>query len=288
MKTNDLSTTRLTNSEIAKGIYQKEGYYLSKAALPQDLLLACQSLLELWVDDMAENWLAQNLITDLRKDLDFRNRFNFLWLAAGKPPYPRSPRAELVALDPMGVFNVMRHPALLALAETFLGTSEITAHGAWNSRPKSPDATFTDTPWHQDGQYFREQAHLHTMTVWFPLHEVSESDSCLAVTSNFDPSHLYENFNDPENGFIGLKREDAKKLITLPIAMDAGDALVFPQSTPHRAMPNRSGKMRWSMDLRYVATPTAHRGAFEHGAVVKSENKNNLTSYTSWLRKWKK
>ncbi len=286
MKTlNPIQTLSSTNQ--AAHFYQREGFHLAAQKLPQDLLLLCQNLLELWVDDMAELWQSQGLITNLHKESDFRNRFNLLWLEAGKPPYPRSPRQELVALDPMAVFNIMRHPALLDLAETYLGTSEITAHGAWNSRPKSPDAAFTDTPWHQDGQYFREQAHLHTMTVWFPLHDVNEADSCLAVAPNFDPNHLFENFNYPENGFIGLKREEAKDLITLPIAMKAGDGLVFPQTTPHRAMPNRSGQMRWSMDLRYVSTETAHPGALTQGAILRSAGKYELTSYTAWLRKWK-
>lgn len=272
--------------EAARAHYHEAGYHLMASCLPRDLLDSCQTLLEAWVDAMAEKWMAEGRLSDLHREEDFRSRFNVLWQKAGKPVHERSPRGSLVKLDPSRVWEILRHPALVDLAQTFLGTEEIVAHGAWNSRPKTPDATFTDTPWHQDGQYFREQAHLHIMTVWFPLHPVTEASSCLAVAPEFDPGHLFENFTYPENGFIGLKREDALKLKALPVPMEAGDALVFPQSTPHRAMPNRSNQVRWSMDLRFVAAEGAHPGALAQGALVRSKNPDRLTRYHEWLRKW--
>ncbi|MBL8994741.1 MAG: phytanoyl-CoA dioxygenase family protein, partial [Spirochaetia bacterium] len=167
-------------------------------------------------------------------------------------------------------------------------------------RPKCPDARFTDTPWHQDGQYFREQAHIHIMTVWFPLHAVDAQSSCLAVSSDLHKKNpgcmgeqplkratsLFENFLYEDNGFIGIRRDEAKGLTTIPIAMERGDALCFPQLTPHRAMPNETNLMRWSMDLRFLSADRALPAAMQQGMVVRSKDPARLTSYGDWKKKW--
>ncbi len=266
--------------------YHRHGWYLAKNVLPPDLLNCCQYVLEEWTEGMAQKWRAEGRLTDLREDLDFRNRFNQLWLDAGKPAYHRSPRKPLVDRCPEEMFTILSHPALVDLAELFLGTEELISHSTWNSRPKTPDAAFTDTPWHQDGQYFRNQAHLHIMTMWFPLHAVDETSSCLAVAPDFDRAVLYDNFEYPENGFTGIRREEAAALTALPVPMERGDVLLFPQLTPHKAMSNNSGLMRWSMDMRYVSTTKAMPPALDQGLIVRSAGAHALTGYGEWHAKW--
>lgn len=283
-----MSTT--TTSPILSGqavkCYHEHGYYLAKGVLPQGLLDHCQRVLEQWVESKAQLWKTEGLITDTLDGLDFMHRFNELWLAAGKPYYERGPRKPLVDLAPRDMFEIVQHPALLDVAETFLGTREIISHGVWNSRPKTPDGTHTDTPWHQDGQYFPEQAHIHIMTLWFPLHHVDAGNSCLAVSPDFHQAKLYQNFEYPENGFIGIRREEAKGLPCLPVEMEPGDALCFPQLTPHRAMPNTSDAMRWSMDMRFVQTDKAMPPAMDRGLVARSADPSTLTSFEAWHAKW--
>lgn len=270
----------------ALDFYKEHGYYHAKGVLPQDLLDRCQRVMELWVDSQADEWSQEGLLQNKHEDADFMHRFNDIWHEAGCPNFHRSPRRPLVELAPEEMFEIVRHPALVDLAEHFLGTEEVISHGVWNSRPKAPDAKHTDTPWHQDGQYFREQAHIHIMTIWFPLHHVDENNSCLAVAPDFKSKDIYENFTYGENGFIGIKREETKHLPTKPIEMEAGDALMFPQTTPHRAMSNTSDAMRWSMDMRFVATPDAMPPALDVGLIARSADPSTLTSYDEWLVKW--
>jgi len=270
----------------ATAFYRAHGYYCARGVLPGELLSSCQEVIEQWVEATAEGWERAGLLTGTLPNLDFRTRFNALWLAAGKPPYQRSPRKPLVELAPEKMFGILRHPALLDLAQTFIGTPELVSHGIWNSRPKTPDSKFTDTPWHQDAQYFRDQAHIHIMTIWFPLHEVDENSSCLAVSPDLHEGKLYENHNDQESGFVGIKREEANRLSTVPVRMNPGDALCFPQLTPHRAMPNRTDKMRWSMDFRFVATGEAMSPALDHGFIARSADASLETPYQEWLQKW--
>lgn len=284
-----MTTTKTATSILpadAISFYHEHGYYVAKGVLPKELLDECQSVMEAWVDAQADTWASEGRIQDKLEDVDFMHRFNELWLAGDKPSYHRSPRKPLVDLKPKEMFEIVSHDALLDLAQAFLGTEEIVSHGVWNSRPKTPDSSFTDTPWHQDGQYFRDQAHIHIMTIWFPLHHVNESNSCLAVSPDFRDAKLYQNFEYPENGFIGIRRDEAKHLPTLPIEMEPGDALCFPQLTPHRAMPNSSDAMRWSMDMRYVATDKAMSPALDVGMVARSADPSRVTSYDEWLAKW--
>ncbi len=168
-----MSTPTLSIPQDAVSFYREHGYYLAKGVLPPELLAECRSTLEVWVDNQAERWLSEGLITDKLEHLDFMHRFPALLKAAGEPMYARSIRKDFVHLSPREVFAIHRHDALLDLAETFLGTNEIISHGVWNVRPKAPSSKWTDTPWHQDGQYFRKQAHIHIMTIWFPLHDVT-------------------------------------------------------------------------------------------------------------------
>ncbi|MEM6884426.1 MAG: phytanoyl-CoA dioxygenase family protein [Verrucomicrobiota bacterium] len=270
----------------ALSFYQEHGYYHAKQVLPQSLLKQCQTVLEAWINREVKKWKDEGRIRDLKEDLDFLYRFNELWLDAGRPNYERSPRKSLVEVMPQQVFEIIQHPALLDLAEGFLGTNELVSHGIWNSRPKTPDSEHTDTPWHQDGQYFRDQAHIDIMTIWFPLHRVSAAGSCLAVAPDYRGPKLHENY-EYENGFIGIRREETRKLPTLPIEMEPGDALCFPQVTPHRAMPNTSGAMRWSMDMRFVATDKAMFPALEQGMIARSSDPDKIISFEEWLRKWK-
>ncbi len=284
---NTLPTPNLSSSLPADALssYRQEGYFHARQVLPDDLLDCCQQVLEQWVESMARTWQEKGLLQDTRPDLGFRDRFNTIWEAAGRPTHNRSPRRDLVQVDSRGMFDIVRHPALLDLAEYFIGSREIISHGVWNSRPKSPDAAFTDTPWHQDGQYFREQAHIHIMTLWFPLHDVGEDESCLAVSPDVSKTNLYENF-EYENGFVGIRRDQTRELTTVVVPMQRGDALCFPQLTPHRAMPNQSGRMRWSMDMRFVQTDKAMPPALDVGLVARSADHSQLTSYEEWLAKW--
>ena len=189
-------------------------------------------------------------------------------------------------LAPEIMFKVLSSPELARAAADLLGADELVSHGIWNSRPKTPGSRFTDTPMHQDAQYFPEQAGNHILTTWFPLHAVDEARSCLAVTPKFDQNFLYDVDDSTDTGFLGIAPGEAKKLERLPIPMEAGDVLCFSEMTPHGAMPNATDLMRWSMDMRYVAAERTHPDAIAQGLQVLSQDPAKLTSYEAWHAKW--
>jgi len=83
----------------------------------------------------------------------------------------RSPRRDLVGPD---MYALLVEPSLLDLAEDLLGTDELSVHGIFNVRPKLPDQRRTDTPWHQDAQYYRDAEEVHVLSIWFSLQAVMD------------------------------------------------------------------------------------------------------------------
>lgn len=277
-----MSQKVLNEQQIA--FYHEHGYLLAEGVIPRDALDLAQLILERWVDQTIQGWVDSGLLTDSLHDVDFAHRLLRAWDAAGHPRYLRSPRRDLVSRE---MFDFLRHPAVLDIAQDLLDTSEILAHGIFNARPKLPNQKWTDTPWHQDAQYYRDAEHIHVATIWIPLQDVSEFNSCLQVAPGQHRAELYDGHNDEETGFLGLSKEVRAALTGQSIAMKAGDALCFTQLTPHGALPNRSDGIRWSMDVRYEAVSTATESGKAQGFVARSlQQPDQVTPYEDWLRQW--
>lgn len=272
----------LTEAQLQQ--YDRDGYVLARGAVGPAVLKLARQVLERWVNDLILSWVAQGLLTDPLDAMDFEHRLVKAWDAAGRPRYQRSPRRDLVSLE---MFQFLTHPDLLNLAEDLLGTGEILSHGIFNGRPKAPDQKWTDTPWHQDAQYFRDAENVHVPAFWIPLQPVNEKNSCLQMAPGLHRDVLHESYNDPETGFLGMSPEARRALKGVSIEMQPGDVLCFTQKTPHRALPNMTDAVRWSMDVRYEATPTATKSGREYGFVARSRaNPAAVIPYEEWLKKW--
>ena len=264
--------------------YETNGYLHAPDVIPPDLLGLLRSVLSRWVDDTIAGWLKEGLIDDPQTDLDFQYRLAHVWESAGRPNYIRSPRRDLVSRE---MFDILVHPALMALAQSLLDTPEISVHGIFNARPKLPDQIWTLTPWHQDAQYYRDAEQVHVTSIWMPLQTVTEHNSCLQVAPGLHRGPLHEGWNDPETGFLGLAPEVRDKLEGVSVEMAPGDALCFTQLTPHRALPNRSNQVRWSIDVRYEPTAQATDAGQKQGFVSHSlSDPNTVLKYEEWLKQW--
>ena len=264
--------------------YRREGYLHVPGALSREALSLAEHILHDWSERQIAQWLEQGLLDDARADLDFSHRLAHLWSAAGHPPYMRSPRRDLVGPE---MYELLVEPSLLNLAEDLLDTGELSVHGIFNARPKLPDQRWTDTPWHQDAQYYRDAEQIHVLSIWFPLKAVCERNSCLQVAPNGHGDRLFPDYQDQETGFKGIDRAEWNKLHGISVEMQRGDALCFTQLTPHRALANRSETVRWSMDMRYEATQTATESGKQFGFVARSEkDPAAVMGREEWLAKW--
>lgn len=274
----------MTLSEKQITRYKEDGFIHLRGVVPGDVIDLSRTILKRWVDETIQQWVDEGLLTDPFHDLDFHVRLLQAWEQAGRPKYSRSPRRDLVSRE---TFDFLRHPALIDLAEALLGTSEVSLHGIFNARPKLPDQVWTDTPWHQDAQYYQDAEHAHVVSIWIPMQRVAEENSCLQVACGHHRSKLHERWNDPVSGFVGLSPDIQKTLDGQSVEMNVGDALCFTQLTPHRALPNKSNAVRWAMDLRFEATEHATEIGKARGFIVRSaSNPACITSFEDWIKKW--
>jgi len=274
-------TRSLSEDQIAH--YRDRGWLLVRGGVSHDVLALARVELERWTDRTIASWIEKGLLTHAFIDEPFDRRLVVAWNAAGRPRYSRSPRRDIVCRE---IFDFLAHPQLLDIAEDLLGTAEISVNGIFNARPKLPDQLWTDTPWHQDAQYYREAAETHIISMWMPLVRVTEHNSCLQVAEGLQDGGLFDNFEDV-TGFIGLTPEDRAALKGISVEMDPGDVLCFPQKTPHRALPNMSDTVRWSMDIRFEATEGASEIGRKQGFVARSPSHPELVpTYEQWLATW--
>ena len=267
-----------------RSFYKTNGYLHAPNVIPSDLLGLLRTVLSRWADDTIESWMMEGLIVNSQAGLDFQHRLAQVWETAGRPDYVRSPRRDLVSRE---MFDILIHPALISLAQDLLDTPEISVHGIFNARPKLPDQIWTLTPWHQDAQYYRDAEQVHVTSIWMPLQPVTEHNSCLQVAPGLHRGPLHEGWNDPETGFLGLAPEVRDNLKGVSIEMEPGDALCFTQITPHRALPNRSNQVRWSIDVRYESTAQATETGQKQGFVAHSlSDPTAVLSYEEWLTQW--
>ena len=270
-----------------RAAFERDGFLIIRQALEPAYIEACKAVTQTWIDKTIRQWQDEGLIDSDFAELGFRERFLAAWRNAGEPRYARSPRRETVHLEPEKMFEILRAPALLDIAEQILGTENIVSHGIFNLRPKAPSQRYTDTPWHQDAQYFPAYANVNMVNMWFPMHHVDAESSCLAFAAGKHRDGLFENDeSERNNGFIGFTEEQASRMNAVPAALAPGDVVIFTNTTPHVAMPNSSGVMRWSWDLRFIDCADCDDELMKLSSVARHVDERQLTDFETFKNKW--
>ena len=201
--------------------------------------------------------------------------------------------ATPVHLGP-AVFGLLRNARLLDAVETVIGP-EILSNPVQHSRFKLPEDRLTDgtnsaltaaTNWHQDlGVLLPEADDSLIISVWMPLVPVDEDNGCLLFIPGSHKRGLLRHESSRVN--TGLPAE-AVPGQQVAVPMMPGDVLFFHSTTIHSSLPNRSDRLRWSIDLRYSPTgePTG-RPQFP-GFVARSRRapESELHDHAVWVQSW--
>ena len=282
--------TNLTALEISsadRAIYERDGFLIIRDALSPAFIETCKDAAKIWVDAKIGEWRNEGLITEDFSQYDFRHRFLAAWHAAGEPWYARSPRKECVSLAPELMFNILRHDVFLDIAAQILGTENVASHGVFNLRPKAPSQKFTDTPWHQDAQYFPDYVDVNMVNMWFPMHAVDAESSCLAFSPGSHKDGLFEgDDSERNNGFIGLSPEREQEMTCVPAALQAGDLVIFTNKTPHVAMPNNTDGMRWSWDLRFIDCADVDQEIAQLATIARHQDPSQISDFEEFKARW--
>ena len=277
-----------------------EGYVIVKGALTGDDLDPVIAGIEAFVDGRARSLHEEGRITELHEGEPFERR---LALITRENPSIYDD-IDIMHMRAEAVFRFLGNDRMLNLVGSLVGP-EITCSPIQHLRAKLPeDVASGDSgcngsgdedalaarirenvaPWHQDAQVHHEDADpVFILTVWLPLCDTDEENGCLQIIPRVHHRgtvYWSEGFGIEESGL------PEGKVLSLP--MKKGDVLLMHKLIPHRSIPNRSGSIRWSLDLRYQQTGLPTGRSFYPNFIVRSQRHPEfvLSDYNTWSRGW--
>jgi ectoine hydroxylase-related dioxygenase (phytanoyl-CoA dioxygenase family) len=211
------------------------------------------------------------------------------------PPNESAISAETPINTSAAVFEIIADAKLLDVLETIIG-GEIWSNPTQHVRLKLPESELPNSndglmgrvPWHQDnGVLIPEADESHIVTVWAPLRRATAVNGCLQVIPQSHVTGLHEHCLQI-GGYGVPSKEVAKVGAPQTLEMDAGSILLMHQRTLHRALPNKSDEIRFSLDLRYQPTGEPSGRPQFPGFVVRSRSGRYgvIDSPTTWAARW--
>ncbi len=299
--------SHLSSSQLRS--FDENGFLAIESLLEEDDLTPIEREYAELLDQVADKLYSRGLIPSRFEDLPFGERYARM---LGAYPYlyaflnislplingPVEPEDFSMHAGP-AVFELLRNPKLLDLVESILGP-EITSNPIQQMRLKPPErgldrktaenSNIGATTWHQDTVAILPEAEgTRRLTAWVAITEATEENGCLLSVPgshrNGEVPHCPGRLLASEPHIPESVMGD-QKVVALPIKR--GGVVLFNKHNYHCALPNRSGSLRWSLDLRYtpVGQPTG-RPAFP-GFVARSRSNpaSELRDAGEWKRLW--
>ncbi|MDP7238001.1 MAG: phytanoyl-CoA dioxygenase family protein [Candidatus Latescibacteria bacterium] len=286
----------LTDQQISH--FEEEGYVVVKDALSDgDLDPIIEEYTE-HIDTRARRLGAEGKLSRLYEEEPFGKRLASI-TAETTEIYQD---VDIMHFRGEATFNFLRNSHLIDPIESLVGP-EITCSPIQHTRAKLPNKIIYQgieaggeekfkqflsenvAPWHQDAQVHLEEADsTFILTVWLPLTDATLENGCLHIIPHIhtrDRVYWSEGF-----GISEAHLPDEEGVVPLP--MKKGDLLLMHKLTPHCSTLNKTGGIRWSMDLRYQKTGTPTGRAFWPDFTVRSRSNpaSVLTDYVSWQQCW--
>jgi len=142
--------------------------------------------------------------------------------------------------------RLKHHPALIGLFERMLG-GPILPHPRVLMRNIFPAREAFTTKAHQD--FPNVQGTTEVFTAWFPLIDCPMETGPLQVAEGTHTGEVYD--FDIGTGAGGIEITDPFEGRWVSGPFSVGDVLIFHSLLVHKGVPNRSDRLRMSMDVRY-------------------------------------
>jgi ectoine hydroxylase-related dioxygenase (phytanoyl-CoA dioxygenase family) len=196
------------------------------------------------------------------------------------------------------VFGLLRNPKVLDVVEAVIGP-EIASSPVQQMRIKPPLAQLSagniahsgvgNTTWHQDTVAVLPEADdTDQVTVWMAVTDADEENGCLVSIpgSHREGAHRHVPGSIPREPTVPAGIIRGRRGRALPVGR--GGLVIFHKHNIHCSRPNRSQRLRWSLDLRYHPVGQASgRPAFP-GFVARSRAnpESELGDPQRWNRLW--
>ena len=214
---------------------ERDGYLLMRGLLPRAAVDAVQRQVGEIV--RAAGWLrADRPVAEARADLAG-------FCVDPEPAYLHTLRR----INRLEDYHALKHhPALVGLFERMLG-GPILPHPRVLMRNIFPEREEYTTKAHQD--FPNVQGTEAVFTAWMPLIDCPIEVGPLQVAVGSHHAGVYD--FDIGAGAGGIEITDPLAGAWACAGMAAGDVLIFHSMTVHKGVPNRSDRLRMSMDVRY-------------------------------------
>ncbi len=236
----------LTAEELAQ--FHETGYVVAEDVLPVSELQPVIDEISREIEDRARVLVAKGELSRTYEEEGFETRLALI-----------SRETDALALQIWNgvlhgpaIFQLITNPNLVNLAEQLVGP-EIVASSVYRLRPKIPDYGYGAVPWHQDSAYFEPYCDTAlVVTMWLPLVDATEANGCLSVMPNSHRCPVVKHIADPGGRYLKIDPKEfphTGKRRFCPVRK--GGVLLMTNRTAHASFRNRTGQVRWSMDLRY-------------------------------------
>ncbi|MEX3007379.1 phytanoyl-CoA dioxygenase family protein [Hoeflea sp. TYP-13] len=307
MMTSGNPAIRLDNAQLAA--FEQDGFLAIEKLLDDADLAPLEAEYDALLDRVAGELYANGDIRARHEELPFGRRF--CQVLADYPDLHRHFNISLPLIngpvDPetyrmhtgAAVFKTLRNGKILDLVEQLIGP-EIYVSPVQQMRMKPPERQLSEsnaqhsnvgaTTWHQDIVALLPEAdETEQVTVWVAVTEATVENGCLVSVPG---SHREGPKTHCSNLALASEPQVPGKLMegreAVPLPVKRGGVVLFHKMNVHRALPNRSNDLRWSMDLRYHPTGQASgRPAFP-GFIARSRSDPSaeLHDPATWAQRW--
>jgi len=236
----------LTQAELDH--FHREGYVIAEDVIPPGELQPVIDEITREIDTRARKLVAEGKLSQPYEDEGFETRLACI-----------SRETDALALQIWNgilhgpaIFHLISNPNLVNLAEQLVGP-EIIASSVYRLRPKIPNYGYGAVPWHQDSAYFEPYCDKAlVITMWLPLVDATGDNGCLWVIPRSHLGPVVRHVMGPGGKYLKIDGKEfphTGKRVLCPVRK--GGVLLMSNRTAHASFRNKTGGVRWSMDLRY-------------------------------------
>ncbi len=250
MKPFEDSTDIAGNAPLLRARMHEDGYLFIRGLLPGEILEALRrAFLEVALE---AGWVNTDTPTvEAVADLDG-------FCVEPEPAY-MDVYAKMYGLE---AFHALQHhPNIVTLLERMAGEA-ILPHARIIARTIFPQREAYTTPAHQD--FIPIQGTAETYTAWIPLADLPSRMGGLQVAAGSHRRGVYD--FKPAMGAGGIEITDPLEGAWVSGPFEQGDVLFFHSMLVHKGLPNRSDRLRMSIDARYqrISDPIAPGSILPH------------------------
>ena len=264
------------------GLFHAQGYLLKPSLFSDEDLQPLRAAITEIIDREARVPCSEGELTQLYTDEPFGKR-----LARIHAENPAAGRRIALAVMGKGgggfkgpaMLQTIRHAPLLSCIESLVGP-DIVGSSVYRIRPKLPGWDRGEVPWHQDAGYTLAHCDRHLIvTCWLPLVDATLENGCLHVIPNVHKEGILRHFTGGHAGFLEVPHEELPSQEPVAVPMNAGDALLLTNLTPHASFANTSDVVRWSVDLRYQGADVPNNTSEDPAAYTPERDPVTMACY---------